>query len=97
MCNFVLALTNEVSDLRSQLQEACRQNRKLQERCDEETDNSRQLNANLERLSRDLDESKSQAKQKIEEYETKVLDYVDCVTLFWPVYLTLYFSVEKSA
>ena len=68
-CNlFFTALQNSLNELRSQLEETCHQNRRLQESYDAEIDKTRDLNSTLEKLKFDLNQTKSEA----EEYKTKV-------------------------
>ena len=68
-----LALQGEVKELRGQLEETCRQNRKLQEHYDEEMDRSVALNSSLKKLNSELDQNKAHTAQIAEEYEAKVL------------------------
>ena len=61
-------MQNSLNEMRGQLEEACRQNRKLQEGNDDEMERSRMLNSTLEKLRHELDQTKEEA----EEYKAKV-------------------------
>lgn len=63
------ALQGQLKEVYDQLKETCRENRKLQERCDDETNKSRQLNLSLEELQQSKDE---EVQRKAVEYESKV-------------------------
>ena len=81
-----LALQGEVKELRGQLEETCRQNRKLQEHYDEEMDRSVALNSSLKKLNSELDQNKAHTAQIAEEYEAKVLLRFIYLFIFWFLY-----------
>jgi len=62
----------EVQDLHGQLRDSCRDNRRLQEQCDSEVDQSRELRVSVEKLNDEIAVVRKEAESKVDEYKEKV-------------------------